>query len=79
MVKDISNHKQIEFDSFRLVEDGQDRLPTIEEEYNMILEAFPSAISVGHFLPTIVVRFKTPSEKPWILTVAGLLVVFTTD
>ncbi len=79
MVKDVSNHEQIEFESFRLVKDGQDRLPINEEEHNMILEAFPSAISVGIFLPTIVVRFKTLPEKPWPLTVAGLPVVFTTD
>lgn len=79
MVKDVSNHNQIEFDSFRLVKDGQDRFPINEEEHNMILEAFPSAISVGIFLPTIVVRFKSLPEKPWPLTVAGLPVVFTTD
>lgn len=45
----------------------------------MILEAFPSAISVGIFLLTIVVRTQRLLEKSWILTVAGLPVVFTTD
>lgn len=78
-MKDIWNHQQIEFDSFRLVKDGQDHLPTNEEEHNMILEAFLTALSVGIFSPTIVVHFKTLAEKPWPLTVAGLPVVFTTD
>lgn len=45
----------------------------------MILEAFPTALSEGIFLPTIVVRFRTLPEKAWPLTVAGLPVVFTTD
>lgn len=82
MVKDLSNHNQIEFDFFRLVKDGQDRLPVllyIHEEHNIILEAFPSPISAGIFLLTIVIRFNTLPGKPWPLTVAGLPVVFTTD
>ena len=79
MMKDVLNHQQIEFDSFRLVKDGQDCLPTNEEEHNMVQEAFPIALSVGIFPPTIIVCFKILPEELWPLTVAGLPVVFTTD
>lgn len=79
MMKDIWNHQKIEFDSFTLVKDGLDRFPTDEEGYDMIRNAFPTALSVGVFLPTIIIRFQTLPEKPWPLTVAGLPVVFTTD
>ena len=61
------------------MKDVQDRLPTNEEEHEMILKAFLTSLSVGIFLPTIVVRFQTHPKKPWPLTVAGLTVEFTMD
>lgn len=61
------------------MKDGHDCLPTNEEERNMVQEAFPIALSVGIFPPSIIVCFKTLPEKPWLLTVAGSSVVFTTD
>lgn len=53
------------------MKDGQDRLPTNEEEYEMIFKAFLT----GHFPAHI----QTLPEKNWPLTVAGLPVVFTMD
>lgn len=80
MVKDLSNHKQIEFDFLQTCERWAGSPSCIvHEEHDMILEAFPSPISAGIFLLTIVLRFKTLPEKPWPSTVAGLPVVFTMD
>lgn len=72
-----TSHK-VEFESFALVDYGKDRLPASRDEINLILKAFPTALSVGVFLPVVVVRFPDLPPKPWPLTVAGFLVVFTT-
>lgn len=77
-IKNIFTSYKVEFESFTLVENGTDRLPASQDEYNLILKAFPTALSVGVFHPFIVVRFECLPPKPWPLTVAGLPVMFTT-
>lgn len=54
------------------MEDGRDRLPVSENEYDLILKAFPTAQSVGVYPPLVVVRFKCR------LAIAGLPALFTT-
>lgn len=75
--KEISSSNKVEFESFAFVEEGQHRSPT-NEELRMILKAFPSANSVGVFLPLVAVSFSKLPSKPWPLSVAGLPVVLTT-
>lgn len=60
------------------MDNGKDRLPASRDEINLILKAFPTALSVGVFPPVVVVRFPDLPPKPWPLTVAGFPVVFTT-
>lgn len=74
----IAKAQRIEFVQFSLVEDGASRLPS-DLEHEQLLNAFPSAMSVGVFCSTVVVCFVTLPPKPWPLSVAGLPVVFTTN
>ncbi|MCJ1343623.1 hypothetical protein MMC31_001819 [Peltigera leucophlebia] len=78
LIKNISTSHKIEFESFALVDNGKDRLPASQEEYNLMLKAFPAALSIGVFPPVVVVQFGDLPPKPWPLTVAGLPVLFTT-
>ena len=77
-IKNMPTSYKVEFESFTLVENGVSRLPTSQNEYDMILKAFPTAQSVGVYLPFVVVQFKCLPPKPWPLTIAGLPAFFTT-
>ncbi|MCJ1260733.1 hypothetical protein MMC22_000595 [Lobaria immixta] len=78
VIKAISSSQRIEFEQFKLVENGKARVPT-EEEHELILKAFPSALSVGVYFPMVVVCFQKLPSNPRPLSVAGLPVTFTTD
>lgn len=73
-----STSYKVEFESFTLVENGRDRLPTSRDEYDLIVKAFPTALSVGLYPPFVVVHFNCLPPKPWPLTIAGLPALFTT-
>lgn len=77
-IKNMPTSYKIEFDSFTLSENGVSCLPISQNEYDIILKAFPTAQLVGVYLLFVVLQFKCLPPKPWPQTIAGLPAFFTT-
>ena len=74
----VSTSRHILFD-FTLVEDGMPRCPRTEEEWNVLLNLFPTTYSVGLHGLFLIFRVRRLPPKPWPLSVAGLPFYITTD
>jgi hypothetical protein len=74
----VSTSRHILFD-FTLVEDGMPRCPRTEEEWNVLLNLFPTTYSVSLHGLFLIVRVRRLPPKPWPLSVAGLPFYITTN